>query len=156
MPHVYQVTDNSPIPFTQNSSGSSPNLAKRQSPQDWARAKRSTTAANGIQTNGTNTNGKIKPACVSSPSKRKAVEMIDSEEDEELKPPQTPSGITRTSTPNGRRYRKKLRISNGVIYKKNSEDLLEQRKALPIWAGKPSSFFVPFRISTCLQQGGLP
>jgi hypothetical protein len=138
MPHVYPMSDNSPGPSMRSYPKSSPKPSKPRNPLEWARAKNQI-ATNGIQTNGiTHTNGKFRPPRVSSPNKRKAIEMIDSDDEEERKLPPAPNGITRTSTPNGRRHRKKQRMSNGVTHQQKSENLLEQRQALPIWTGVSS------------------
>ena len=61
---------------------------------------------------------------------------MDSEEEDDRSIPRLPqNGISRRSSPNGKRYRKRARISNGVMQGQKGEDLLQQRTALPIWTG---------------------
>lgn len=117
-------------------------------PLDWAHGNGPT---NGIKSNGTTpASGKIRPVHIASDSpKRKAVEMMDSEEEDSRNDVQAPNGIVRTSTPNGKRHRKKARMSNGMAHGRKGEDLLQQRIALPIWTGQCVRFIDPAPSQQC-------
>lgn len=52
------------------------------------------------------------------------------------------NGISRTSTPNGKRHRKRARMNNGMVHGGKGEDLLQQRTALPIWTGQCVSLLI--------------
>ncbi|KAF8486594.1 P-loop containing nucleoside triphosphate hydrolase protein [Gautieria morchelliformis] len=124
MSHVYTITDSARIPSSPRSPKTPVKIPKPSNPLDRIKA-----------TN--HTSGKFRPAHVpSSPSKRKAVDMMDSEEEDGHTVARSQNGITRTSTPNGKRHRKRARMSTGVAHGQKGEDLLQQRIALPIWTGR--------------------
>jgi hypothetical protein len=79
--------------------------------------------------------------------------MMDSEvEDGQhiLRP--APNGISQTSTPNGKRHRKRVRMSNGMAHGQKGGDLLQQRTALPIWTGQHVILDGSYLFSTVIHQ----
>ena len=145
MSHVYTITNNARVPLSPR-----PPKSPVKSPNHSNMLSNVKVASNGGPSKGTtHDSGKYNPAHISSsPEKRKAVQMMDSEEEEdEHIPPLAQNGITRTSTPNGKRHRKRARLSNGLVHGQKGEDLLQQRTALPIWTGEYTSFSSSYRIS---------
>jgi hypothetical protein len=77
---------------------------------------------------------------------------MDSEEEDGHIVARSQNSIPRTSTPNGKRHRKRARMSNGVAHGQKGDDLLQQRVALPIWTGLCIRFVEFSFISTAVDQ----
>ncbi|KAF8585715.1 P-loop containing nucleoside triphosphate hydrolase protein [Ramaria rubella] len=136
MPHVYTITDSTRMSSSHVQLKSPSHTSEPLDPLRRAREK-TECQTNGIQTNGAvGTSGKFRPAHVSTLAKRKAVELVDSEDEDDRNVTWTQNGISRTSTPNGRKNHKKARVSDRMANGQRDEDLLQQRKALPIWTGR--------------------